>query len=178
MFFKLIVNSLIVRLDIFRYNMAQYAAPGGNLAQLVAIFDQMCAIERKFKGFAGLGLEPQRLEYEVVRDLVIGITDKNDPRLDILGTSLTGKESVILFDLQAFGSYVKMHTEYEVQNTKVSILQLIRTVIRGRSNGKNECDLVALIGGADTMLSRIIYTIIGLAGLWAITILVRPEIEA
>jgi GGDEF domain-containing protein len=139
--------SNMIRLDIFHYNPAQYAAPGGNLAQLVAIFDQMCAIERKFKGFAGLGLEPQRLEYEVVRDLVIGITDKNDPRLDILGTSLTGKESVILFDLQAFGSYVKMHTEYEVQNTKVSILQLIRTVIRGRSNGKNECDLVALIGG-------------------------------
>ncbi len=138
--------SSIVRLDIFHYNPAQYAAPGNNLAQVIAILDQMCAIERKFRGFSGLGLEPKQIEYEVVRDLVIGITGKDDPRLDVLGLSLTGKESVILFDLRAFGSYVQMHTEYEVQNMKASILQLIRTLVRVNEEGR-ERDLVALIGG-------------------------------
>ena len=138
--------SNIVRLDIFHYKPAQYAAPGSNLAQVVAILDQMCAIERKFRGFSGLGLEPKQIEYEVVRDLVIGISGKDDPRLDVLGLSLTGTESVILFDLRAFGSYVKMHTEYEVQNMKASILQLIRTLVRVNREGK-ERDLVALIGG-------------------------------
>ena len=107
--------SSMVKLDIFHYNPVQYAAPGGNLAQVIAILDQLCAIERKFRGFSGLGLEPQQIEYEVVRDLVIGITDNKDPRLDALGTSLNGNESVILFDLKAFGSFVKMHTEYEVK---------------------------------------------------------------
>jgi len=138
--------SNIVRLDIFYYKPAQYAAPGGSLAQTVAILDQMCAIERKFRGFSGLGMEPQQIEYEVVRDLVIGITGKDDPRLDVLGISLTGTESVILFDLRAFGSFVKMHTEYEVQNMKASILQLIRNLIRVSREGR-ERDLVALIGG-------------------------------
>jgi hypothetical protein len=138
--------SNIVRLDIFHYKPAQYAAPGNNLAQVLAILDQMCAIERKFRGFSGLGLEPKQIEYEVVRDLVIGISGKDDPRLDVLGLSLTGKESVILFDLRAFGSYVKMHTEYEVQNMKASILQLIRTLVRVNREAK-ERDLVALISG-------------------------------
>lgn len=138
--------SNIVRLDIFYYRPEQYAAPGSSLAQVIAVLDQMCAIERKFRGFSGLGLEPKQIEYEVVRDLVIGISGKDDPRLDVLGLSLTGKESVILFDLRAFGSYVKMHTEYEVQNMKASILQLIRTLVRVNRGGK-ERDLVALIGG-------------------------------
>ena len=35
-------------------------------------------------------------------------------------------------------------------------------------------DLVAwLFGGTDTLLARIIYTVIGLAGAWCITVLVR-----
>ena len=138
--------SSMVKLDIFHYNPIQYAAPGGNLAQVIAILDQLCAIERKFRGFSGLGLEPQQLEYEVVRDLVIGITDNKDPRLDMLEISLKGNESVILFDLKAFGSFVKMHTEYEVQNIKATILQLIRNMVRVNRIGK-ERDLVALIGG-------------------------------
>lgn len=138
--------SSMVKLDIFHYNPVQYAAPGGNLAQVIAILDQLCAIERKFRGFSGLGLEPQQIEYEVVRDLVIGITDNKDPRLDALGTSLNGNESVILFDLKAFGSFVKMHTEYEVQNMKASILQLIRNMVRV-NRGLRERDMVALIGG-------------------------------
>lgn len=138
--------SSIVKLDIFHYNPVQYAAPGGILAQVIAILDQVSAIERKFRGFSGLGLEPEQIEYEVVRDLVIGITDSEDPRLDILGISLSGKESVILFDLRAFGSYVKMHSEYEVQNMKASVLQLIRNMVRVNRSGRHR-DMVALIGG-------------------------------
>ena len=35
-------------------------------------------------------------------------------------------------------------------------------------------DLVAwLFGGADSLLSRIIYTLVGLAGVWCITLLLR-----
>lgn len=140
------INS-VIRSDILNYKSAQYAVLGGNLAQLVAIFDQLCAIERKIKGYTCLGVGSQRLEYEVVRDLVIGITDRDDPRLGVLGVSLTGKESAILFDLRNFGSYVKMHTEYEVQNIKVSILQLIRGLVRGELANDRNYDLVALIGG-------------------------------
>ena len=47
--------SSMVKLDIFHYNPVQYAAPGGNLAQVIAILDQLCAIERKFRGFSGFG---------------------------------------------------------------------------------------------------------------------------
>lgn len=138
--------SSIVKMDIFHYKPEQYAAPGSNLAQVIAILDQLCAIERKFRGITGVGLDPQQIEYEVVRDLVIGITGEDDPRLKVLGITLTGKESVILFDLRAFGSYVKMHTEYEVQSAKASILQLIRSLVRVNRLG-GERDLVALIGG-------------------------------
>ncbi|MDH7577967.1 MAG: HD domain-containing protein [Bacillota bacterium] len=136
----------IVMLDIFNYNPEQYAAPGCNLAQVIAILDQLCAIERKFQARVSLGLEPQQIEDEVVRDLVIGITGENDPRLRVLDVVLRGDESVILLDLRAFGSFVKLHTEYEIQNIKVSILQLVRSLVRVNRPG-NERDLVALIGG-------------------------------
>lgn len=138
--------SSIIKMDISHYKPAQYAAPGGNLTQVVAILDQLCAIERKFRGISCLGLEPQRIEYEVVRDLVIGLTGEDDPRLEVLGVSLTGKESVILLDLRAFGSFVKMHTEYEVQSMKAAILQLLRSQVRITWGGRAR-DLVALIGG-------------------------------
>ncbi|NPV29151.1 MAG: HDIG domain-containing protein [Firmicutes bacterium] len=136
----------IVKHDIFNYNPEQYAAPGCNLAQTIAILDQLCAIERKFQARVSLGLEPQQIEDEVVRDLVIGITGAEDPRLRVLDVSLTGDESVILLDLRAFGSFVKLHTEYEIQNIKVSILQLMRSLVRVNRAGR-ERDLVALIGG-------------------------------
>lgn len=162
----------IVKMDIFHYKPEQYAVPGSNLAQVVAILDQLCAIEKKLHGVTAVGLKPQNIEYEVVRDLVIGIAGKDDPRLQMLDINLTGKESVILFDLRAFGSYVKMHTEYEVQRVKASILQLIRSLVRVNRDG-SECDLVALIGGdeyavvtkvtdpaiLEEMIARIAYTI-------------------
>ena len=37
-------------------------------------------------------------------------------------------------------------------------------------------DLVAWIcGGGDTLLARIIYTVVGLAGVWCISLLFRPD---
>lgn len=39
-------------------------------------------------------------------------------------------------------------------------------------------DLVATIfGGQTALLSRIIYTLVGIAGIWAISLLVRPKEE-
>jgi hypothetical protein len=39
-------------------------------------------------------------------------------------------------------------------------------------------DLVAaLFGGADSMVSRVIYTLVGIAGLWTITLLFKPRVE-
>ncbi len=40
-------------------------------------------------------------------------------------------------------------------------------------------DLVAaLFGGSTSLISRIIYTVVGLAGLWCISLLVRPRERA
>ncbi len=138
--------SMIVKQDIFNHNPEQYAALGSNLAQVIALLDQLCAIERKFQARVSLGLEPQQIEDEVVRDLVTGMATPGDLRLRVLEVTLTGEESVILFDLRAFGSFVKLHTEYEIQNMKVSILQLIRSLVRVNRR-EHERDLVALIGG-------------------------------
>ncbi len=39
-------------------------------------------------------------------------------------------------------------------------------------------DLVAAVfGGADSIISRVIYTLVGIAGLWAINLLFRPRLE-
>lgn len=59
---------------------------------------------------------------------------------------------------------------------KTSLVLVIIGAINWLLVGLARFDLVAfLFGGSASLLSRIIYTIIGLAGLWAITILVRPE---
>lgn len=134
----------VIRLDILNYNREQYAAPGNTLAQVIAMLDQLCAVERKFR--LRLGLEPQQIEDELVRDFVIGIANVDDPRLQVIDIALTGNESVILFDLCSFGSFVKLHTEYEIQNIKKSILQLIRSLVKAERCDRNR-DLVALVGG-------------------------------
>lgn len=138
--------SMAVKEDIFNHHPEQYTAPGSNLAQVIAILDQFCAIERKYQARLGVGLEPHQIEDEVVRDLVTGMATAEDPRLRLLGVRLTGDESVVLFDLRAFGSFVKLHTEYEIQSLKASILQMIRSLVRVNRPG-HERDLVALIGG-------------------------------
>jgi len=39
-------------------------------------------------------------------------------------------------------------------------------------------DLVAaLFGGADSVVSRVIYTLVGIAGVWAITLLFKQRVE-
>ena len=62
---------------------------------------------------------------------------------------------------------------------KTSLVLIIIGAINWLLVGLVQMDVIAMLfGGAETILSRIIYTVIGLAGLWAITILVRPEIGA
>ena len=40
-------------------------------------------------------------------------------------------------------------------------------------------DLVASIfGGQAALISRLIYTVIGIAGIWAISLLVKPRVES
>jgi putative nucleotidyltransferase with HDIG domain len=58
--------------DIASYAPEQYAAPGGNLAQVIAFLDQLCALERKLKTNILARYSGDRLEEDVVRDLVIG----------------------------------------------------------------------------------------------------------
>lgn len=88
-------------------------------------------------------------------------------------------------------TYIFYNTGYFIKNKikeaickmtaldKTALVLIIIGAINWLLVGLAQVDVVALLfGGAETMLSRIIYTIIGLAGLWAITMLVRPEIEA
>lgn len=57
------------------------------------------------------------------------------------------------------------------------ILSIIGSLNWG-SIGLFRFDLVAWIcGGMDTLLARIIYTVVGLAGVWCITLLFRPDEE-
>ncbi|MGD0153524.1 MAG: HD domain-containing protein [Thermacetogeniaceae bacterium] len=136
----------VVQLDVYNHHPEQYTARGSHLAQLVALLDQLCAIEKKFRLRLNTDLQSDQVEADVVRDLVIGITGMDDPRLRAIDITLTGNESVILLDLQAFGRFVKLHTEFEVQSVKISILQIIRSLVRVNRD-RQEHDLVALIGG-------------------------------
>lgn len=62
---------------------------------------------------------------------------------------------------------------------KTSLVLVIIGAINWLLVGVARFDLVAfLFGGSASILSRVIYTIIGLAGLWAITILTRPGVPA
>ena len=132
--------------DILEYQPEQYAAKGSKLTQLVAVLDQLCALERKFNTSVSVGLEPGKLEDELVKDLVIGVALTDDPRFHILGLSTEGSETVILLDLRSFGNFVQLHSEYEVQNLKKTILNIIRSTVRGQDYCR-EKDLVGLVGG-------------------------------
>ncbi len=144
------LTSLICN-DILQFRPSQYAVRGSYLAQLLGILDQLSAIERKFRGRVYLSVEPNKLEDELVKDLVIGVADKNDPRLNILGLSINGQESVILLDLCSFGQYVLTHTEYQVQSVKKEILNTIRSLIRVNSSLRVR-DIVGLIGGDEFVI--------------------------
>lgn len=62
-----------------------------------------------------------------------------------------------------------------IMDTLALILSIIGSVNWGLV-GLFQFDLVAWIfGGQDALLSRIIYTLVGLAGLWCITLLFRKN---
>lgn len=132
--------------DIINYQPEQYAAKGSKLAQVVAILDQICALERNFKTSVSVGLETGKIEDELVKDLVIGVALTEDPRFHILGLSIAGQETVILFDLRAFGTFVQLHSEYEVQSLKKTVLNIIKSAVRGQDYERDR-DLVGLVGG-------------------------------
>ncbi len=132
--------------DILHHEPEQYAAKGSGLAQMVAVLEQLCAIERKFQGRVSFLGEPDKMEDELVKDLVIGVSGPEDPRLKALGLPFEGDETAILLDLRAFGSFVQLHTEYQVQATKREILNTIRSVVRVQDHHRVK-DAVGLVGG-------------------------------
>lgn len=72
-----------------------------------------------------------------------------------------------------------MHPKEETEVTKVDTIAMILSII-GCLNwglvGLFRFDLVAwLFGGQGSLLSRIIYTVVGLAGLWTISFLFRKH---
>lgn len=59
---------------------------------------------------------------------------------------------------------------------RLSLVLVIIGAINWGSIGLFGIDIVASIfGGQDSMISRIIYTVVGLAGLWAISLLFRER---
>ncbi len=132
--------------DILHHEPEQYAAKGSKLTQIVAALDQLCAIERKFQGRVSFNGEPEKMEEELVKDLVIGVNGTDDPRLTALGLPFMGDETVILLDLRAFGSFVQLNSEYTVQATKREILNIIRSVVRVQDRHRIK-DAVGLVGG-------------------------------
>ena len=132
--------------DILHHKPQQYAAKGSILSQTIAVLDQLSAIERKFEGKVYVAGEPEKIEEDLVKDLVIGVTDANDPRVNLLGNSLEGSQTVIMFDLRAFGVFVQQNSEYKVQAVKREVLNTIRSVIRVQDHHREQ-DMVGLVGG-------------------------------
>jgi uncharacterized membrane protein YuzA (DUF378 family) len=62
---------------------------------------------------------------------------------------------------------------------KLALLIAIIGALNWGSIGLFQFDLVAWIcGGPATLLARIIYTVVGLAGIWCITLLFKPYAHA
>ncbi len=62
---------------------------------------------------------------------------------------------------------------------RLALLLVIVGALNWGSIGLFTFDLVAWIGGGQTaMLSRVIYTLVGIAGLWCITLLFRENADA
>lgn len=59
---------------------------------------------------------------------------------------------------------------------RIALILTIIGSLNWGSIGLFRFDLVAWIcGGMDTLLARIIYTVVGLAGVWCISLLFRPD---
>ena len=66
--------------------------------------------------------------------------------------------------------------ELRMMLDRICLILVIIGALNWGSIGLFKFDLVAFIfGGTDAMLSRIIYTLVGLAGLWCITLLFRSR---
>ena len=62
---------------------------------------------------------------------------------------------------------------------KISLVLVIIGALNWGSIGLFQFDLVAwLFGGADSLLARIVYTVVALAGIWCITLLFKPRAYA
>ena len=62
---------------------------------------------------------------------------------------------------------------------KISLILVIIGAINWALIGVFQFDLVAyLFGGQGAVVSRIIYTLVGAAGLWCISLLFRERVEA
>lgn len=62
---------------------------------------------------------------------------------------------------------------------RISLIVTIIGAINWLLVGLMQFDLVAFIGGGQTaMISRIIYTVVGLAGIWCISLLFRERVTA
>lgn len=62
---------------------------------------------------------------------------------------------------------------------KVALILTIIGALNWGSIGLFQFDLVAWIfGGAGTLLARIVYTVVALAGIWCISLLFRPKAKA
>ncbi len=62
---------------------------------------------------------------------------------------------------------------------RISLVLVIIGALNWLLVGLFRYDLVAgLFGGTDSLISRIIYVIVGLAGIWCISLLVRPREKA
>ncbi len=59
---------------------------------------------------------------------------------------------------------------------KIALLLTIVGALNWGGIGLFRFDTVAfLLGGQTALLARIVYTLVGLAGIWCITLLVRPQ---
>lgn len=59
---------------------------------------------------------------------------------------------------------------------KVALVLVIVGAINWLLVGLLKYNLVAsLFGGSESIISRVIYTLVGLAGIWTISLLVRPR---
>ncbi len=59
---------------------------------------------------------------------------------------------------------------------KLALIITIIGALNWGSIGLFQFDLVAwLFGGAGTLLARIVYTVVALAGIWCITLLFKPH---
>ena len=60
---------------------------------------------------------------------------------------------------------------------KIALILVIIGALNWLLVGILSFDLVAAIFGSGAILSRIIYTLIGVAGIWAVSLLIRPTTE-